>query len=330
MLNKYSEFDYKSWGMEAADAFLARDIPMNGTISKIASLKNLNYNQISRVVEEANSRVFLQKHASTDDKYIEFDVADAKKIVEGMVNHTKEASETLLGVDDYMMRPSELFPKKAVLEDVGFDFPEMSEKEKRDIIYATKGIGDAFEVKMAEIDRDFQHKQDSLFQAFKTAALNPAQPEPAVLAQILVKFAESTYEDESLVSIADGIATEMVKRASELRIPVGSSWDKLPPINGESGLVQALDDAVKTAHEYREAYIKGPDFSELDEKYPSEKTAEFKSKATAALLSALAGMGVVALASKSAGERGYEEGKAIQAAKMSPLNGLPKKYNPMG
>lgn len=56
---------------------------MNQAISKIASRDNLNKDQIQRIVEEANNRVYLAKYAllkNSNDRDVLFDKADLEKI----------------------------------------------------------------------------------------------------------------------------------------------------------------------------------------------------------------------------------------------------------
>lgn len=78
------ESKFEKYAEIAANAYLNDKIPLNDSIVKLAEEKDLNPDQIKRVVEAANVKVF-QKHFSDEDreghKDVDFDVADPKVII---------------------------------------------------------------------------------------------------------------------------------------------------------------------------------------------------------------------------------------------------------
>lgn len=64
------------WGLEAADSFLTAQAALNDTITKIASDNYLNKEQIQRVCEFANLRVYEDMMKTAGDKRAEFPLAD--------------------------------------------------------------------------------------------------------------------------------------------------------------------------------------------------------------------------------------------------------------
>ena len=62
-------------------------------IAEIAKREELNNEEIARVAQQANVKVFLKLFKATDDKTVEFDVADPKNI-EGIQIETDVKTES--------------------------------------------------------------------------------------------------------------------------------------------------------------------------------------------------------------------------------------------
>lgn len=94
---------------EASEKFLKNKIPLDETISKMASERDLNFEQVQRVAEEANTGVYLNlfNSAKPDNRYVEFDVASVQKIASTLKDKTKIAG--LIGglprFSDYFLPP---------------------------------------------------------------------------------------------------------------------------------------------------------------------------------------------------------------------------------
>lgn len=84
-----------SYKESAVNGFLRNNIDMNQTIAKIAQDDNLNDNQIHRVIEEANTQVYLVKHAQCQNNYdreVYFPLADLQKVKDFMNNKQATAA----------------------------------------------------------------------------------------------------------------------------------------------------------------------------------------------------------------------------------------------
>lgn len=76
--------------------FLGQNIPLNDSVQKLAEARSLNEEQIGRICEAANNltfnKMFTSKGKTASDRIVEFDVADRKKVLNGLI---KSASTTL-------------------------------------------------------------------------------------------------------------------------------------------------------------------------------------------------------------------------------------------
>ncbi|MBC8437004.1 hypothetical protein H8D85_01625 [bacterium] len=96
--------DLNRFGKQASSAYLSNSEPLNGTIEKIASENGLNFHQISRVVESANTDTYLQMMKTAEDNYVDFPLADAKEVHGSITNST----EKVASLDDYDLPPSKM------------------------------------------------------------------------------------------------------------------------------------------------------------------------------------------------------------------------------
>lgn len=116
-----TSYDIEQFAHEAANSYLRDTKPLNDSILKIAQTHNLNYEQTSRIVEEANTQVYLNlfHKAASDSRYIEFPTANMKTIGEQLHERDKKAGllyESKL--NDYCIPPkSKYIPaSKQVIE----------------------------------------------------------------------------------------------------------------------------------------------------------------------------------------------------------------------
>lgn len=78
-MNKYEQL-----AETAVNNFANKKIPLNASISKIASEQSLNPEEIKRIVERANVRAFQHQFENREDKNsnVNFDLADSQKIID--------------------------------------------------------------------------------------------------------------------------------------------------------------------------------------------------------------------------------------------------------
>ncbi len=86
----------KDWTRSVVDDFLARKVPLNEGIAKLASEQHLTDKQVARVVEAANQTAYLKIHASSKNKNFEFPLASVQDIRTKLLTpaHEKTASHT--------------------------------------------------------------------------------------------------------------------------------------------------------------------------------------------------------------------------------------------
>ena len=75
-----TSFDLEKFGKSAASEFVSGGVPMNDSILKLANDHNLNLQQIHRVVESANVDTYLNLIKTSEDKYVDFPLADAPSV----------------------------------------------------------------------------------------------------------------------------------------------------------------------------------------------------------------------------------------------------------
>lgn len=87
--------DLQKLASAAAVDLVDNNIPLNTTISKVASEMSLTQEQIKRLCEASNNqtfnRMFTSKDKTASDRMVEFDVAESDKILGGQI---KAASDT--------------------------------------------------------------------------------------------------------------------------------------------------------------------------------------------------------------------------------------------
>lgn len=92
-------------GKEAATMFLEQKIPLNTGISKIAAeFPDISTEQVKRVVEFANTAVYLARHdqaktAGSEHSYPQFELADAGRIIQDLSDGSRSTVVTKTDLD---------------------------------------------------------------------------------------------------------------------------------------------------------------------------------------------------------------------------------------
>jgi hypothetical protein len=98
-----STYELELFAKQAATEYLKDGKPLNDSIVKLASDHALNREQIARVVEAANTDVYINLFNKTAEKYVQFNTADPAQI-ELNLNTTKVA-EVVDNASDYYDAP---------------------------------------------------------------------------------------------------------------------------------------------------------------------------------------------------------------------------------
>ncbi|MCK5613645.1 hypothetical protein KAR91_67895 [Candidatus Pacearchaeota archaeon] len=93
----YSAHDLEDFGKIASSNLIDKSVSLNEGIQKLAGENMLNRQQINRVVEAANVETYISMMKTAESRYINFDLADAATIADGLgISKTADAV-----TDDY-------------------------------------------------------------------------------------------------------------------------------------------------------------------------------------------------------------------------------------
>lgn len=208
ILGKESKFD--KYAEIAANDYLNNEVPLNDSIVKLAEEKELNPEQIKRVVEAANVKVF-QKHFGDDDreghKDVDFDVADPKVIIRKIYIIKKDSGSS----DDHESSPMDFFKDLSKdnfsdrTQDDVEDLPD--EKKKLDrptLVIRIKSAKSNLEKEAYAISEQYVEKVAEVAKAFRRSDAEP---------QSFYNFCKEAMEHkgEAILPILNSIATEARK-----------------------------------------------------------------------------------------------------------------------
>lgn len=230
-----TKYAYELLGREAARDYLSRNIPLNQSIEKFASDKDLNQAQIERVCEAANKEVYLHlfkkgsagvKEGSGEsyEKYITFDLADASKITASM---GKEASIVTSDPSDYFKSvPKELMKDISTLD---FKSPEKEKTAKRndkmafDLLDKMNSVRQMVEGRLEVSVTKLAGAQSKFYNAVRTSLLNKEATLKALhgLSSKLHKT-KTAYVNQAFKDVL----TEMRSRDMDLMLKVAAAVDE--------------------------------------------------------------------------------------------------------
>lgn len=154
---------------EAATSYIKQNVPLDQTITKIASTHGLNRDQIARVVEGANTEVYVQLMNNSSDKYIQFENASAEKVAESVFGTEKTAEVVTF---DYDEGPTALYkPQMVKVAEETKDEPQMTIAEFYKKADALAGLSAQYVNALEEVDIRFQSDSENLYNMVKQAYL---------------------------------------------------------------------------------------------------------------------------------------------------------------
>lgn len=212
--------DYKKLSQKAVQEYFQRvgeESPENllqDIIAEIAKQEELNNEEISRVTQQANVKIFLKLFKATDDKTVEFDVADPTKIEGPSIDTDVKTTNPDLSFDDSYYTINDEKEKESVdVEEIESLIDDM-QREKSDL-----------EIKLME-------KKPELVKIIKSKLRNN---NPKVVAYSIKKA---------------GGTDELIKSASQGEIPDTSELNFL--IDKENGFLQKVASYGKMKSRYEE------------------------------------------------------------------------------
>jgi len=158
---------------EASADYINNNVPLNDSIAKLAENNALNREQINRVTESANTSTYLSLFKASNDKYVEFPVADSEKIA-SIINSEVEDIDTLSDYDippDTQLQDMEIFPISE-----GADTHEknasVSDTELLNAIHRMKYADKLITEKLGEYKYSFEEEAFKLYNFVKQAVLS--------------------------------------------------------------------------------------------------------------------------------------------------------------
>jgi len=104
-----TSYELNKYAQQAAENYLRNNTSLDDFIYKIASEHDLNYEQIARIAEEANTQVYLDlfNKAKPDDRYVEFPTASVTKIASKLRDSidAKSKISSFKKFSDYFLPP---------------------------------------------------------------------------------------------------------------------------------------------------------------------------------------------------------------------------------
>lgn len=203
-------FDLESFGKQAAANYVSDGVEMNASILKLADDHNLNLQQIHRVVESANVDTYLQMIKTSEDKYVDFPLADAKMVYTKLTK-TADTSATSSS-NDYESAPVKtaevsLFPGiEATLEKTATMTTPYAEIKKE--ASRIEGLCRYIANESERLRYEFQEDYDKVWDFTKQAIL---QGENVTNIFEIIKVASPTYADYIIEDFTEFIDETMPK-----------------------------------------------------------------------------------------------------------------------
>lgn len=117
--------DYERMSDTVVNDFLKEDVNLNDGILKVAQERDLNPEQVKRLVEMSNTKTFLKKFSEKDDgdKNVNFDVADSNKILKAF--YSDDAPKSI--------KITKVTISRVPGNDLELDFPDMMRSIRENI-----------------------------------------------------------------------------------------------------------------------------------------------------------------------------------------------------
>lgn len=316
------------WGNEAATNLIQHNIPLNDTITKIASDYSLNSDQLSRLVESAN--ISMHTSVYTNNKYPEFEVADIKKVAGKM----QKTAAYMYEASDYDVSPNDhnaTYITKTAMYAETDEIEVVPEAVYNKVKYAVEDAKKHYEEKLAEVAYDIYATVEDIKHDVRQAVLDIDQRESAIP---LFKLAATTTCKDSLKPalnlLFEDINETLQHKCPESAFKVASlepDMHNYGVLNINHPVLKKVANYLNLVEKYKNAVDNEPKIlSKIAEDTMSacslnEKQASFLSKSLLYGLPAAAILGTTAVTAHKIGEEGA-------LAKMAPMmkDKLPPRY----
>jgi len=271
-----TSIDIESWANDVVKEYLTTGKPMDTSIEKLATEHALNRDQISRVVEAANTSTYVQMFNSQPNKYVEYVPADAEKIAEKLFGTVKQAA---VSEDDYNEPPTE--PKLEITEPLvklaEVEPENSSGNEDLHEYYKLSSLDTRLAQSLDEVDMHYQNDSAILYSLIKQAVLSGTSFGN-------IEAALTGLYDDPVIKI--NITEAREKLAQEI-FPkkLDTTTSNLGTVNTENPLVKQAGMLLKHAADYKTLKAKRTELR--------EKVKEHTKKGTVANVLKGVGAGVV-------------------------------------
>jgi hypothetical protein len=246
----------KELSKTAARRYIKDKVPLNESIMKIAQEEQaLNPEHIKRIVEMANTDVYLHLHGNEEDKNVFFDIADPSTILEELGSVEKKAEYDL---SDYKISPKKSNQIKTAavnnLQDelVGVTQFIRHQDPKNDLLDLKEKLTSAQGQLLSERENTAVKMKiafDNLYKSIKSELTNgqltsddDIKPSFSNIAQVM-----STVSND--LSILEPIASNLMKEKIASFEDLNSSFKKIAGviINPENSVVHYFNEYTKLA-----------------------------------------------------------------------------------
>lgn len=125
--------DIQKFAEAVATDLVEQQIPLNDSIRKIAEARGLNADQIGRVCEASNNLTFNKlltaKHKTASDGLVEFDIADTKGVLGGIVKSAAVKTASAPAVALYELRELRMPVEAPPIEKVAHTEPAPTKRQ---------------------------------------------------------------------------------------------------------------------------------------------------------------------------------------------------------
>jgi hypothetical protein len=226
----------------ATENYLTHNTPLNESIVKLAQTNNLNREQINRVVEAANTNVYVKLFNESNNKYIEFPNADSEKIA-SVLNPPKEPSVI---AQDYYTSPAQdkltevpIFPEEKMV-------PQNSSIKEAALLrdfYKLAAQRERINNALLEVDACFEQEFDKFISMVKQAVLRGVSFEA-------VQTAIETVMPDSFIKAAMKTVHATLKENKVIKADQ-TKFEKTSSVNINHPLLKKAEELLQ----FKKAYI---------------------------------------------------------------------------
>jgi hypothetical protein len=169
--------DLDRFGRDLSRDYLSKEAPLTSGLAKVAAQHGLNKQQINRIAESANVETYLELLKTSEDKYIDFSLANAASAYSSATEQGKEASmvfdfedEPKGDIPDSIFSLYETVNTESLAKEAAYS-PIKTEAEFRKEAYSIEGTLRFIENNVQETVADFEKSYTQLEYFTKQAVL---------------------------------------------------------------------------------------------------------------------------------------------------------------